>query len=85
MQRTSADAPGLHAAYSPAVATDDELLALAREHTGAHGVRLGERLQTLWSGYGEIRRLHLDGAAVPTIIAKRVQPPVTASPSTPAV
>jgi hypothetical protein len=43
--------------------------------TGATHVRKGERIQSLWSGYGEIFRVHLTGAEVPTAIVKSVQPP----------
>jgi len=45
------------------------------EVTGALAARRGERLQSLWSGYGEIVRVHLDGASVPSVVVKRVTPP----------
>lgn len=43
--------------------------------TGARAAHRVERLQSLWSGWGEIARYALDGAEVPTVIVKRVQPP----------
>ena len=43
--------------------------------TGAVSVELGDRIQSLWSGYGEIFRVHLEGAAVPTAVVKWVDPP----------
>ena len=52
----------------------DELLWIAKA-TGASSVRKGERIQSLWSGYGEIFRVHLTGADVPSAIVKWVQPP----------
>ena len=43
--------------------------------TGASSVERGERIQSLWNGYGEIRRYHLAGASVPAVIVKHVAPP----------
>lgn len=43
--------------------------------TGAAAARQGDRIQQLWSGYGEIRRVHLEGAAAASVILKRVDPP----------
>ncbi len=43
--------------------------------TGATRARRGERLQALWSGWGEIVRFYLDDAPVPSVVVKRVQPP----------
>lgn len=43
--------------------------------TGAKRVEAGERVQSLWSGYGEIRRMHLKGAPWPSVIVKHVAPP----------
>ena len=45
-----------------------------RERTGAERVGEREHLQTLWSGYGEILRVHLEGADVPSVIVKHVTP-----------
>ncbi len=46
-----------------------------KQVTGASDVRRGERLQSLWSGYGEIFRVHLVGAGIATAIVKSVDPP----------
>lgn len=43
--------------------------------TGARSARRGERLQSLWSGYGEIVRVHLEHAEVESVVVKRVTPP----------
>lgn len=43
---------------------------------GATAARRGASLQTLWGGYGEILRVQLEGAAAPSVIVKRVEPPV---------
>jgi len=45
--------------------------------TGSRRARRGERIQSLWSGYGEIVRVHLDGAAYPSVVVKDVHPPAT--------
>ena len=43
--------------------------------TGATSARRAERIQSLWSGYGEIVRVELTGADVETVVVKSVQPP----------
>jgi hypothetical protein len=44
--------------------------------TGARAVTLGERVQTLWSGYGEVRRARLELATgASSVIVKLVTPP----------
>jgi thiamine kinase-like enzyme len=40
--------------------------------TGGESITHKEQVQSLWSGYGEIIRLSLKGASVPTVIAKWV-------------
>ena len=52
----------------------DDLAWIARA-TRATRVERGERIQSLWSGYGEIRRVTLHGASTPTAILKSVTPP----------
>lgn len=47
--------------------------------TGAREVELGERVQALWSGYGEIRRATLSGTALSNVIVKLVVPPSSAA------
>lgn len=50
----------------------DDTLRWIAEVTGARHVRLGERVQSLWSGYGEICRIQADERR---LILKRVEPP----------
>jgi hypothetical protein len=52
-----------------------ELAALIARATGASRVELGERVQELWSGYGEIRRATLVGSRTTPVIVKYVVPP----------
>lgn len=60
---------------------EEELQWVARA-AGAEGARRGERIQSLWSGYGEIVRVRLAGAAGErarvTAIVKSVKPPAGA-------
>lgn len=51
------------------------MIARVAALTGARGARITERVQSLWSGYGEIVRVALDGGIAPTAIVKHVQPP----------
>lgn len=44
--------------------------------TGASAVHGAERIQSLWSGYGELLRVRLSGAATRTAILKWVRPPL---------
>lgn len=55
-----------------------DLERLVARATGAHAVELGERVQELWGGYGEIRRATLAGAATANVIVKHVVPPSAA-------
>ncbi len=43
--------------------------------TGASGVRERQTLQELWSGYGGIIQLELDGANVSSLVLKLIDPP----------
>ena len=45
------------------------------EATGADAALRGERVQALWSGYGEIVRYHLSGWKPESAIVKHVSPP----------
>jgi hypothetical protein len=54
---------------------DDRELQWVAKATGAHSVRKGERVQSLWSGYGEIVRVRLAGTDRTTAIVKSVKPP----------
>ena len=47
--------------------------------TGAQSAVRGERIQQLWSGYGGLYRVHLVGAAVPSVVVKQVDPPTATS------
>lgn len=45
-----------------------------RDLTGASAVRRGERIATVWGGYGQVWRFGLDGAAWPSVVVKHVVP-----------
>ena len=47
---------------------------------GARNARRERRIQSLWSGYGEIFRVHLGGGPGGTAIVKHVRPPADAHP-----
>lgn len=55
---------------------DPEAIGWLRGHVGGAPVS-AERVQSLWSGYGEIVRVHLEGGEVPSVIVKWVEPPQT--------
>ncbi|TWU57039.1 Phosphotransferase enzyme family protein [Rubripirellula tenax] len=46
------------------------------EMTGASRISRWEKLQTLWSGYGQIWRVSLQGGRAESMIVKHVRPPV---------
>lgn len=50
------------------------MLDWIRDVTGARSARRVARIQSLWSGYGEIVRVALDGGPAPTVIVKHVRP-----------
>jgi hypothetical protein len=52
-----------------------DLAELVRDVTGARAAEARERVQSLWGGYGEIRRFALEGGPAPSVIVKRVEPP----------
>jgi aminoglycoside phosphotransferase (APT) family kinase protein len=58
----------------------DELRWVAKV-AHASSARTRERIQSLWSGYGEILRVELHGAAMETVIVKSVRPPARARAS----
>jgi hypothetical protein len=43
--------------------------------TGASGMQVTEVLQSLWSGYGSILRVGLEGSEIPTVVVKHVRLP----------
>jgi hypothetical protein len=45
------------------------------EATGARRATRRERIQSLWSGYGEVFRVVLENGPAPTVVVKRVAPP----------
>ncbi len=47
---------------------------LAQRSTGAHSIIRGDSIQSLWSGYGEIFRVQLQGADVDSLIVKHIAP-----------
>lgn len=55
--------------------TDLQLSERIRRATGARRVELSERVQSLWGGYGELRRAQLSGARFERAIVKSVTPP----------
>src|SRR4051812_8396543 len=59
---------------------DDDLGWIASA-TGARAVRRGERVQTLWGGYGELFRVHLTGGSLASVVVKSVSPPARARAS----
>jgi hypothetical protein len=52
-----------------------ELERRLRALTGAKEAVAGERLQSLWGGYGELRRARLEGATLADVVVKCVEPP----------
>lgn len=54
---------------------DDLVLHFVRERTLARSIPRVERLASLWGGYGELVRAHLEGAPSRTAIVKCVRPP----------
>lgn len=61
--------------------TETVLIQTVLEATRARSVTLGARIQSLWSGYGEIRRVELEGGPFPSAVVKYVTPPAKASES----
>ncbi len=55
-------------------------LERVRDCLSARSVRLGGRIQSLWRGYGEVRRVHVEGGPAPTVVVKHVRPPPDAHP-----
>src|SRR5437868_1646238 len=54
---------------------DEQELAWVAQAAGAESAKRGERVQSLWSGYGEILRVRLSGGERATAIVKSVKPP----------
>ena len=54
---------------------NDDVLSWVAETTGATRARRGERVQSLWGGYGELCKVHLSGHERRSVVLKCVQPP----------
>src|SRR5262245_39359686 len=68
-------------AMHPSSPLDPEgVLRWVAEATGAESVRRGDRIQSLWSGYGELFRVRIEGAGRygDSVIVKWVKPPARA-------
>jgi len=57
------------------IAVELQLSERIRRMSGASHVELGECVQSLWSGYGELRRVQLQRARFESAIVKSVTPP----------
>lgn len=51
------------------------MLDVIAQTLGARAARRQERIQSLWSGYGEIVRVGLEGGACASVIVKHIDPP----------
>ncbi|MDQ6989441.1 MAG: phosphotransferase [Mariprofundaceae bacterium] len=56
-------------------ADNTSLQHLIQQSTGATSMERGQRIQSLWSGYGEVVRYQLQGCAMPSVIIKHIQFP----------
>lgn len=52
---------------------NDYFLSVIKQSTGAEGIIRKEVIQNLWSNYGQIMRLSLDGGSWQSIVVKHVQ------------
>lgn len=64
-------------------AVDARREAFTQRATGATRAVVGETVQSLWSGYGSIVRIHLEGAGRTSVILKHIAPPPFESPGRP--
>lgn len=53
----------------------ESLAQIIKQTTNAKSILKTEKIQTLWSGYGEIVRCYLDSANITSIIVKHIQLP----------
>lgn len=61
--------------HIPSIHRMQSYQALILQETGAKALRTGATIQTLWSGYGEIVRIHLEGCDRPSVVVKHVKFP----------
>ena len=54
---------------------NQNLLDIVKQVTGASDATQGEIIQSLWSGYGEIVRIHLEGAPMQSVVLKHIRFP----------
>ena len=52
-----------------------DILSIIQQATGASDIKEQEIIQSLWSGYGSIKRYALTGHSTPSVIVKHVQLP----------
>lgn len=65
----------------PRVEMKQEYQDLILQACGASSLQVGAKIQTLWSGYGEIVQLHLEGCERPSVVVKHIQfPEITQHP-----
>jgi aminoglycoside phosphotransferase (APT) family kinase protein len=54
---------------------NEKWMSFIVEASGAKSASRGETIQRLWSGYGEIIRINLEGGAVPSVVVKHIALP----------
>ena len=54
---------------------DNALLSWVARATGARAAQRTERIQSLWSGYGELFRATLVDGPAPSVVVKSIRPP----------
>ncbi|MGR5063485.1 phosphotransferase [Photobacterium sp. DNB22_13_2] len=59
----------------------ENIIEMIAQSSGANNVAKVEQIQSLWSGYGELVRLHLDGGEVPSVIVKYILLPQSTASS----
>ncbi len=74
MKRGSMKRAGQNQDLSKRLLADPTAVSWLQEHIGGQPTDV-EHVQSLWSGYGEIVRVHLTNANVPSVIVKWVEPP----------
>ena len=73
------DRPSHRPSLSERLCQDPETRDWLAECTGGGRASAVEPVQSLWSGYGQILRVHLDGGDAPTVILKQVEPPAAST------